>query len=356
MLATRRRIIGSMIFLLLAGLFAGAAGCVGVPAPPREAPSAVPDVLDSLAGVWQDRSNPDFVLEVAGAQILIASGGRIREGATALAPIEGGLLVCQDGHEVALALRRVGETVEFLHASDGKEYRLVKSSTRPDALALALKLPAPPPLQESEILAIQREIRLRYQDDQSSFRQRIRDPMPWLRESGSNIVPDQKPAGIDFRFVDKSGVNAEYMRNLILEVGWIDAKRFGYPTSTNAFLLVQHSWDPSLMLSVLPRIMEDVDAGLMAGESYALLYDRAQLALGRPQRFGSQVAKSPSGEWIVLPLEDPEGVDSRRKEWGLPPLKDYVGLFGAPEVEFSKECSILTVPMGLRQPAVSQPD
>jgi len=168
--------------------------------------------------------------------------------------------------------------------------------------------------------------------------------MPWLRESGSVTVPSSKPEGVDFRSVERSGINAEYIRNLILEIGWLDAKRFGYPTSTNAFVLVQHSWDPSLMLSVLPRVKQDVDAGLMAGESYALLYDRAQLALGWPQRFGSQVVRSSSGEWIVLPLEDPEEVDARRKEWGLQPLKDYVGLFGAPAVKLSAECSALTTP------------
>lgn len=107
-------------------------------------------------------------------------------------------------------------------------------------------------------------------------------------------------------------------------------------------MLVQHSWDSALLLSVLPYLKKDVDAGLMAGESYALLYDRAQLALGRPQRFGSQVARDSNGGLIVLPLEDAEHVDARRKEWSLQPLKDYVGVFGAPEVKLSTECSALT--------------
>ncbi|HKH48760.1 MAG TPA: DUF6624 domain-containing protein [Thermoanaerobaculia bacterium] len=329
------------LLIVLVGVFAGAAGCAVAQVQARVTRAGV---VGSLAGVWQDPVNPDFFLEIAGTQILIAAGGRIREAAAVLAPTEGGLLVCQEGHEVSLALRRIGEVVEFLHAREGRARRLVRTSTRPDALALSLKLPDPSPLQDSEILAIQREIRLRYQDDQSSFRQRVRDPMPWLRESGSVTVPSSKPEGVDFRSVERSGINAEYIRNLILEIGWLDAKRFGYPTSTNAFVLVQHSWDPSLMLSVLPRVKQDVDAGLMAGESYALLYDRAQLALGWPQRFGSQVVRSSSGEWIVLPLEDPEEVDARRKEWGLQPLKDYVGLFGAPAVKLSAECSALTTP------------
>jgi hypothetical protein len=43
------------------------------------------------------------------------------------------------------------------------------------------------------------------------------------------------------------------------------------------------------MTAVLQAIWRDVEAGHPMGEAYALLYDRVQLMLGDPQRYGTQV-------------------------------------------------------------------
>jgi hypothetical protein len=84
-------------------------------------------------------------------------------------------------------------------------------------------------------------------------------------------------------------------------------------------MLIQHSSDLGLMLAALPYVERDLrDAGY--SESYALLFDRLQVMQGKPQRYGTQMARLPNGEAIVLPVEDLESVDERRRSIGLPPL------------------------------------
>jgi len=43
---------------------------------------------------------------------------------------------------------------------------------------------------------------------------------------------------------------------------------------------------------------------------------------GLPQRYGTQFDWDARGEMNPLPIEDPEGVDARRRAVGLPPLAD----------------------------------
>jgi len=304
-----------------------------------------------VAGTWQDLESPQFVVEIEGRQILIAENERVQDAATVLGPIPEGLLTCRDGHETRLLIRRAGQHLEMFDLREARKRRLARLDSKPAALTLSLPLPDPLPLPEERILAIQREVRLRYQSDQSLFRQRVggdEESRSWLKNSSQDSPFSRRAEVFDPLAVDRFGANTSYMRDLVQEIGWIDARRFGYPASSDAFFLVQHSRDLPLMFSVLPLIKKDVEAELMDGSAYALMFDRLQLALGRPQRFGSQVARSPAGELIVLPLEEPEGVDARRQQLGMSPLKEYIGVFGAPEVKLSTECSALTEQPDLR--------
>ena len=92
------------------------------------------------------------------------------------------------------------------------------------------------------------------------------------------------------------------------------------------------------MLAALPKIKAEVEAGRLEGDTYALLYDRIQLLLGKKQCYGTRMGKDPAGQPIVLPTELPETVDERRKSLGMDPLSVYVKIFGAREVRFSPAC------------------
>lgn len=139
----------------------------------------------------------------------------------------------------------------------------------------------------------------------------------------------RKKKQLDFKEIkriDKDNTN--YLIKLVREIGWIDRKRFGERTSTEAFLIVQHSGNVGLMMAVLPKLKED---GQLS--NYALVYDRLQLMIGKKQLYGSQLSTSSEGEAGLMPLEDPENVDKLRKEVGLEPLAQYIKNFGLKEVK-----------------------
>ena len=120
--------------------------------------------------------------------------------------------------------------------------------------------------------------------------------------------------------------NTEYIGDLIGELGWIDATRFGVAASDAAFLIVQHTADLRLMRTALPHIEADVRAGRLDGQNYTLMFDRLQLNLGYKQRYGSQIGIV-DGERVLMPCEDIERVDEFRAEMGMIPLEQYLDFF-----------------------------
>ena len=56
----------------------------------------------------------------------------------------------------------------------------------------------------------------------------------------------------------------------------------------------------------------------------ALLEDRIRTLEGRLQRYGTQFDWDESGELSPLPIEDPDGVDERRRAIGLGPLAQSI--------------------------------
>ena len=70
---------------------------------------------------------------------------------------------------------------------------------------------------------------------------------------------------------------------------------------------------------------EAVKKGTAAAGNLALLEDRVALGQGKKQIYGSQIGRDQDTKlYYVQPLSDPDNVDKRRAEVGLPPLADYV--------------------------------
>lgn len=92
--------------------------------------------------------------------------------------------------------------------------------------------------------------------------------------------------------------------------------QYGYPTSCmvgkkaleDFWLLVQHQDDD---LDLQKNCLEHCD---FAPKEYALLFDRVSVNLGKKQYYGTQYG---------APIDDEEGVDLRRKEFGLEPISEY---------------------------------
>ena len=119
-------------------------------------------------------------------------------------------------------------------------------------------------------------------------------------------------------------INLIEIKKILDERGWLGPKVIGPQGNSTLFLVIQHS-DLETQLTYLPMMKEAVKEGNAAPSSLALLEDRVALRQGKRQIYGSQIGQDPAtGEHYVLPLIEPEKVNERRAEVGLPPLETYV--------------------------------
>jgi hypothetical protein len=161
------------------------------------------------------------------------------------------------------------------------------------------------PLRPEHVQAIQAEISRRFEDEQALCRA-IRQNSA-LKAQGTEVT--QK--------------NLIYLRELIREVGWIDATRFGAKTSVYTVILAKHTRDLRLMMTILPWAEKDLKQS-GDGQTFAVLYDGLQLELGRKQLYGTQIGEDRDGPY-VLPFEgSPESVNQRLLDMGLPPFDEYL--------------------------------
>jgi len=116
--------------------------------------------------------------------------------------------------------------------------------------------------------------------------------------------------------------STDYLVKLVQEVGWIDVARFGERASVQATIMIKHTANLPFMIAVLPYVERDLKH-TGDGQTYAVLYDAVQLALGKKQRYGTQIGYDAKGAPYILPLEDPAKVDDYLKEIGVYPLSKY---------------------------------
>lgn len=132
--------------------------------------------------------------------------------------------------------------------------------------------------------------------------------------------------------LDKMGkqdsLNLIAVTAILDERGWLGADVIGDKGNATLFLVIQHA-DLETQLKYLPMMQKAVEKGKARASSLALLEDRINLRQGKKQIYGSQIGTDPeSGEYYVLPLENPDKVDERRAEVGLGPLAEYTRRFG----------------------------
>ena len=62
---------------------------------------------------------------------------------------------------------------------------------------------------------------------------------------------------------------------------------------------------------------------IMLCDNHAMLYDRVMSAQGKLQRWGMQTV-CVDGKAQLAPVEDPAGLDERRRALNFPPIADYL--------------------------------
>lgn len=123
---------------------------------------------------------------------------------------------------------------------------------------------------------------------------------------------------------EKDSINLIKVLKILDEKGWLGADVVGRQGNSTLFLVIQHS-NQKTQEKYLPMMREAVAKKKASASSLALLEDRVALGQFKKQVYGSQIGRKPnSGDYYVLPLEDPDNVDKRRTSVGLGTLQTYI--------------------------------
>jgi hypothetical protein len=130
---------------------------------------------------------------------------------------------------------------------------------------------------------------------------------------------DDLAAQLDYRRV--TTMNADRLGEIMDEYGWPTISLVGAEPARRAWLIAQHA---DRQLDLQRRALELMDRAAAAGQAgldqVAMLLDRVLINEGRKQIYATQVAGVDDGRPVLWPYEDPDQVDQRRAEVGLPPL------------------------------------
>ncbi|MFD0274353.1 DUF6624 domain-containing protein [Kitasatospora sp. NPDC127111] len=110
--------------------------------------------------------------------------------------------------------------------------------------------------------------------------------------------------------------------------GWPTAELVGEDAARAAWLIAQHADRQLDVQRRALRLMEQAVAdGAASPRDLAFLRDRTLVNEGRKQIYGTQIAAVKDGAPIPWPCEEPERVDERRAEVGIPPFTEYIAQF-----------------------------
>jgi hypothetical protein len=118
--------------------------------------------------------------------------------------------------------------------------------------------------------------------------------------------------------------NAERLEEVIGRCGWPGRTLVGEEGASAAWRIAQHAiGEPARMRAWLEVVKEAAVRGEAEAREAAMLEDRVRVLEGRLQRYGTQLDWDEAGEGMVpmVGVEDPEGVDERRRAVGLGPME-----------------------------------
>lgn len=122
---------------------------------------------------------------------------------------------------------------------------------------------------------------------------------------------------------DVDAQNTSRLKEIIAQSGWPTKSQIGALAAHRAWLLAQHAdHDREFQKSCLD-LMKQLPTEEVAQPDIAYLEDRVRVGEGRPQLYGTQFYNDKQGGFGPLPIEDPEGLEDRRKTVGLKPFSVY---------------------------------
>lgn len=121
--------------------------------------------------------------------------------------------------------------------------------------------------------------------------------------------------------------NIKFVLDTVRKNGFIGRKRFGIEAYIAAWVLVQHGTEADVEdMEEYLTLMKAQNEEEYSLQHVALLTDKIRIRKGQNQLYGTQFGKDPeTGKRItIIPIEDRENVDERRRQMGLDSLEEYL--------------------------------
>jgi uncharacterized protein DUF6624 len=131
--------------------------------------------------------------------------------------------------------------------------------------------------------------------------------------------------GYDPRMAAVHEKNALRLREIMAQIGWPTERLVGKRAAEAAWLIAQHAIaHPQFQRSCLEFLAMAAREHLVPAWQPAMLEDRIRVFEGRPQLYGTQLEPDEHGNMRPHAMEDPEGVDERRRAVSLEPLAEVL--------------------------------
>lgn len=134
--------------------------------------------------------------------------------------------------------------------------------------------------------------------------------------------------------------NSRWLKQQVSQHGWLGKSSVGKQGARDAWLLVQHADQDLKFQKRCLALIEKMPEGEVEPIHLAYLTDRIRNAEGKPQLYGTQV-RMVGGQAVLGQVEDPDRLNTRRKQVGMGPIEDYLKRFetGRSEESLSEQAS-----------------
>lgn len=149
----------------------------------------------------------------------------------------------------------------------------------------------------------------------------------------NEIPAEERPAFIKELHIQDS-LNQQEVIQMLDTYGWLPSSSIGDKAASSLFLVIQHS-DLAIMKKYFPLLQAQAKKQEANPMYAAMMEDRLLMYQKKKQIYGSQASSRPAkngegNEYFIWPIEDPEGVNQRRREAGFPmTVEDNASRLGA---------------------------
>jgi VWFA-related protein len=164
------------------------------------------------------------------------------------------------------------------------------------------------------------------------FNKKLRSDLLRMQEKSEDLIgraaekATEKKRNADklkMEFDKRTETNGARFCQILKESGWPTKDAVGPDGAGAAFYLLENSASLELQNELFPVIVAAVKRNVIPKHELARLVDRMRVDAGMKQLFGTQ-ASIINGFLVLPPIEAEAQVDSRRRQFGLVPLAQYL--------------------------------